>query len=69
MTNPTPGTDKTVLDGWLGVYQISIQQIFGAEAPCFDDVRGREGKWGSLYYTVLYDDSWVPGCCYELFRH
>ena len=41
--------NRIVLDGWLGVYQISIQQIFGAEAaPCFDDVRGREGKWGSL---------------------
>ena len=65
MANPHQELTKPyVLDGW--VYQISIQQIFGAEAaPCFDDVRGREGKWGSL---CVYD-SWVPGCCYELFRH
>ena len=46
--------NRIVLDGWLGVYQISIQQIFGAEAaPCFDDDLGVERGNGGLC-TVLY---------------
>lgn len=46
--------NRIVLDGWLGVYQISIQQIFGAEAaPCFDDDLGVERGNGGLC-TILY---------------
>ena len=54
MTYNIRNWQNRILDGWLGVYQISIQQIFGAEAaPCFDDDLGVERGNGGLC-TILY---------------